>query len=1068
VFTPNNVEEALGTISSTDLRLFAEHAVRRFQAGVTHDLELLSALQRYPVPIEEFIESPGYLGMAGQVYPVVMDALIELNNPVIEGLPHRYRLGSSYTEAVLTGAIGTGKTTIALLTMAYQVYVLSCLRDPQRVYGLDRASELLFVFQSVNERLAKQVDFERFRALVSESPYFREYFPYNRDVKSELRFPNRVIVRPVSGLETATLGQNVFGGCFPAEQEFLLANGSVASMGERVGQWITVMTRKINGVVGVSLPTRVVCTGQKSLVRLEFDNGESIVCTPDQKFQSIEEEWINASDATGRDFRITSMPTVPIRGDLPYPTPPGRPQHDGHSVQETVSRRAPLWSEDDRAATDQERRRGHGAGRMRNLSAAPSRDYGETLTFSRYDTRRVPPAVSGCDVEDHGSAACPLPEGTCQHLKATTGPSIQGEPSAWDCKSCSACLESDEREILGPRGAAQARGADLFGLGEAGFRPKDRTPGEITTEDVLLRVAEWPCAAPVEAGGRGSLLAGCAGIHMELRAGERPVLVSGSGEGLHARLLDRRAQWVPGMQDRVHDEQGAIGSVPDQGGCDARTSLSAHGRRYEDPPHRQGTSVVRSQFETEGHDLFRTAPRQVGRVRCIGVRIICETPQPVYDVENAGPSHIFFAALGSGFIEAKNCLDEINFMAQVDRSKRSADGDRFDQAVALYNSISRRRKSRFMKAGHLPGMLCLVSSKRYPGQFTDQKLDEAAREERRRGSSPIFVFDKTTWDVKPAGTFSGATFPVFAGDETRSPRVLTGEDATAIDQSLIVDVPVEYRPDFEMDLVSALRDIAGRSTQASHPFLMNTEAVAACFGRRRSIFSRADVDFVETDLALHTRNIKDPQHPRWIHIDLALTGDSAGFAIGHVPRFTNIKRGNEIERLPVVVIDGTLEIRPPKGGEIQIWKVRDLIYLLSDAGMNIRWVSFDGFQSADSIQILRQKGLMTGIRSMDRSPKGYELLKTALYDGRVEVPEDPKLLAELRMLERDTRTGKIDHPTHGSKDVADALAGVVSEITLRREVWIAHQNTVPQLPASVRAVVEANRSPSEGIGIAGS
>jgi hypothetical protein len=108
--------------------------------------------------------------------------------------------------------------------------------------------------------------------------------------------------------------------------------------------------------------------------------------------------------------------------------------------------------------------------------------------------------------------------------------------------------------------------------------------------------------------------------------------------------------------------------------------------------------------------------------------------------------------------------------------------------------------------------------------------------------------------------------------------------------------------------------------------------------------------------------------------------------------------------------------------------------------------------SSDTPRVLCQKGLMTGIRSMDRSPTAYELLKTALYNGRVEIPEHPKLLAELRMLERDTRTGKIDHPVHGSQDIADALAGVVSEIMLRREVWVDHAVSTREFPRSLRAL----------------
>ena len=135
---PEATEAALSTLVDPELREFAEYALARYEGGDTHPLTLLSALRRYPVSIEEFIESPKFLGMKGQIYPAVMECLVELNNPEVEGLGHGYRLGAAYIEAVLTGATGTGKTTIAILTIAYQLYVLSCLRDPQRAASESR------------------------------------------------------------------------------------------------------------------------------------------------------------------------------------------------------------------------------------------------------------------------------------------------------------------------------------------------------------------------------------------------------------------------------------------------------------------------------------------------------------------------------------------------------------------------------------------------------------------------------------------------------------------------------------------------------------------------------------------------------------------------------------------------------------------------------------------------------------------------------------------------------------------------------------------------------------------
>jgi hypothetical protein len=104
-----------------------------------------------------------------------------------------------YVEAVLTGAIGTGKSTIALFTTAYQLYVLSCLKDPHGLFNLDPSSEIVFAFQSLTKDLAESIDYERFRAMLTDSPYFNQHFPFNKKIKSEMVFPNRIVVRPLSG-----------------------------------------------------------------------------------------------------------------------------------------------------------------------------------------------------------------------------------------------------------------------------------------------------------------------------------------------------------------------------------------------------------------------------------------------------------------------------------------------------------------------------------------------------------------------------------------------------------------------------------------------------------------------------------------------------------------------------------------------------------------------------------------------------------------------------------------------------------------------------------------------------
>src|SRR5258708_1829808 len=183
------------------------------------------------------------------------------------------------------------------------------------------------------------------------------------------------------------------------------------------------------------------------------------------------------------------------------------------------------------------------------------------------------------------------------------------------------------------------------------------------------------------------------------------------------------------------------------------------------------------------------------------------------------------AAIGSNIFGG--IIDEINFMAVIEQSKKAADGGTFDQANEMYNSIVRRRKSRFMMAGSkLPGVLCLVSSKRYPGEFTDRKQAEARDEITRSGKTRIFVYDRRLWEIKPEGTYGKERFKLFLGDVARKPRILeTGTEVAAEDAYLVMEVPEEFRSEFTRDILSAIRDIAGSATFPLHPSIVNTEPV---------------------------------------------------------------------------------------------------------------------------------------------------------------------------------------------------------------------------------------------------
>jgi hypothetical protein len=405
-------------------------------------------------------------------------------------------------------------------------------------------------------------------------------------------------------------------------------------------------------------------------------------------------------------------------------------------------------------------------------------------------------------------------------------------------------------------------------------------------------------------------------------------------------------------------------------------------------------------------------------------------------------------------------IDEVDFMEVVQNSKKGngGQGGVYDQAKVIYESISRRIKSRFVNNGGQPGILCMVSSKNYPGALTDQIQAAAATD------PTIYVYDKRVWEIKPAGTYSGERFLVYAGDEVTRPKLIqTVEEVPADHRHLVIEVPVEHRNQFDGDIIGALRDIAGIATMARFPFILNHEKVVAGFGTHASILNKEQHCFdgvaVGTDtgpLKVIRKHIYRPDLPRWVHIDLGVTGDAAGVSMGTVKGFKQTLANDVEEVMPDFHYDFTLRVVPPTGDEIKFHLIRDFVYKLKDVfGINIRWISFDSFQSVDSMQIFRQKGYTTGYISMDTSMLPYEMEKSAFLDGRISHPAHAVAQKEFLTLEKDVIRKKIDHPPNGSKDCSDAMTGVQYGLTMRREIWGAFNIPLVRVPESVRIAQES-------------
>ena len=87
------------------------------------------------------------------------------------------------------------------------------------------------------------------------------------------------------------------------------------------------------------------------------------------------------------------------------------------------------------------------------------------------------------------------------------------------------------------------------------------------------------------------------------------------------------------------------------------------------------------------------------------------------------------------------------------------------------------------------------------------------------------------------------------------------------------------------------------STVAVHPFLVNRDAVAACFGRHRSILTHDAVTWPDEQPGAYRGRFHRPELIRLAHPDLSLTGDASGRRPG--PEFVPPRAGRQGSRTVV-------------------------------------------------------------------------------------------------------------------------------------------------------------------------
>lgn len=396
-------------------------------------------------------------------------------------------------------------------------------------------------------------------------------------------------------------------------------------------------------------------------------------------------------------------------------------------------------------------------------------------------------------------------------------------------------------------------------------------------------------------------------------------------------------------------------------------------------------------------------------------------------------------------------FDEINLQTKVK-----------DQALTNYHSLRTRLESRFLgKGGTYPAHLWLMSSRTDETGWLEVHIREVQEIMERTGKAHTRVFDYPTWELlKEKGIYSGETFKVFIGDQKRDPFLVRSPDELhGLSDEHVLDVPVEYKERFELNLHLSLQELAGKGTFSSNKFIPSGELLQECQIRENPV-TRDEIQmdfFDERDTLLsyvQYEKIKSSLHPRFIHIDLGLNTDRAGITSCRFDGFVNVKEYDPLTLSPILYVepiyyvDFILAIRARPGQEIPIGKIYSFLTSLRKIGYPIHSISFDGLLfSANIRQDLTLAGFNAEYLSMDRTKDPYTYLKRTITESRLNSVKHPILDHELHELLNTPK--KIDHPPNGSKDLADSLAG---------SVYLAHQhadeNYVPDPQQYLQALTD--------------
>ena len=398
---------------------------------------------------------------------------------------------------------------------------------------------------------------------------------------------------------------------------------------------------------------------------------------------------------------------------------------------------------------------------------------------------------------------------------------------------------------------------------------------------------------------------------------------------------------------------------------------------------------------------------------------IWNPPEFIHIIVGSRPSHVIGQAIFFAF------FDEISFIQNQDIEKQK------EKAIDMIDTAIGGMKTRFIKQGKNPTLLCLASSKRSDKSFLEVHTKKKLESEKEN----VIVVDEPVWNVRPADEYCGKKFYVAQGNKYLASEIVPkGADLKPYRDKgyTLIEVPIEFYADFYENIDRALCDFAGVSSSDVTKYIAGFRLQAVKSQEIKNPFSK---DIIEVgnapddkvqyydffDMSKVDSSMKSK--PLYIHLDMSLSGDRTGIAGVWIKGKRPPKDGETSSKDLYYQLAFSIAVKAPRGYQVSFEKNRQFIYWLKENGFRIKGVSSDTYQSADLKQQLIAKGYKYDIISVDRVDtlddgktklcKPYHYFRNTIYEERILMYDSELLTTELLGLEKNS-AGRVDHPDSGT------------------------------------------------------